>query len=96
MDENGVMFIDGVELVNVISIKARVDGTEEESRRKRLRERADSDLGTGTEQDVGKIEVMPPVPVPVLVAAPGHGQVHRSGEKVYFGLTALPEMGVGY
>ena len=42
MDENGAMFVDGVEFVNVISIKARVDADGSHNNR---RERADSGLG---------------------------------------------------
>jgi hypothetical protein len=51
MDENGVMLVDGVEFVNVISVKARVEGDEEEQKRNRLRERADSGLGMDVTQN---------------------------------------------
>ena len=86
MDDNGVMFVDGVEFVNVISVKARVESDEEEQRRKKLRERADSGLGmdvTRSESAVGTRALKQPPPVPVAFSA------QRQGVKEY---TPLPEI----
>ena len=94
MDENGVMCVDGVEFVNVISVKARVEVTEEEQRRRRLRDRADSGLGmmaTGTEDDAlnsGPPESLPPIPA--SMPSPPKGQ----DQKKFFALTALPKTGI--
>jgi hypothetical protein len=85
MDENGVMLIDGVEFVNVISVKARVEGDEEEQKRNRLRERADSGLGMDVTQNdtaVGTRALRQAPPVPVLA----QGQ-----RKKYSVVTTLPE-----
>lgn len=87
MDDNGVMFVDGVEFVNVISVKARVESDEEEQRRKRLRERADSGLGmevTRSESAVGTRALRQPPPVPAALPA------HHQGMKSYSVVTALP------
>ncbi|KAJ9601956.1 hypothetical protein H2200_013515 [Cladophialophora chaetospira] len=89
MDDNGVMFVDGVEFVNVISVKARVESDEEEQRRQRLRERADSGLGmdvTRSESAVGTRALRQPPPVPVAVP------VQHFGMTPYTAVTALPEV----
>ncbi|KIW67947.1 hypothetical protein PV04_03926 [Phialophora macrospora] len=86
MEENGMMVVDGVEFVNVIGFKARVENDEEEQRRMRLRERADSGLGMDVTQSataVGTRALRQPPPVPVLV----QGQRRK-----YSVATALPEI----
>lgn len=58
MDENGVMLVDGVEFVNVISVKARVDATMSKADGSRVGrvERVDGGLGHNIERSF-------PVPV---------------------------------
>ncbi|OQV09450.1 hypothetical protein CLAIMM_13570 [Cladophialophora immunda] len=77
MDENGVMFVDGVEFVNVISVKARIEAG---SARDQRRERADSGLGmeveTGNEKGAQRNDIKTDVP----------------DKKKYSVLTTLPEI----
>ncbi|KAH0828512.1 hypothetical protein AYO21_07748 [Fonsecaea monophora] len=78
MSEDGVMFVDGVEFVNVISIKARIEAS---SARDQRRERADSGLGMEVETRHDK-------------AAPrkeSNAEVPDSKKK-YSVLTTLPEL----
>ncbi|EXJ61127.1 hypothetical protein A1O7_05280 [Cladophialophora yegresii CBS 114405] len=78
MDEKGVMLVNGVEFVNVISVKARIESDEDEQSRKRIRERADSGLGIDVTQDKDNAAVgtramkqLPPLPL-------RPGQRHKS------------------
>ncbi|ETI24032.1 hypothetical protein G647_03401 [Cladophialophora carrionii CBS 160.54] len=71
MDENGVMLVNGVEFVNVISVKARIESSDEdEQSRKRLRDRADSGLGMDVSRNQNTTAVgtralkeLPPLPL---------------------------------
>ena len=94
MDDKGVMCVDGVEFVNVISVKARVGSIGGEQRRKALRERSDSGLGMDVGEDTTG-DVIAPVPVPVSIVAQGQAKMLAEGRAMmqYPALTALPEVG---
>ncbi|KIW93052.1 uncharacterized protein Z519_06901 [Cladophialophora bantiana CBS 173.52] len=77
IDQDGVMFVDGVEFVNVISFKARIEASSAPDQR---RERADSGLGMEVERrnhkGAGGNQIQPEVPE----------------NKKYSVLTTLPEI----